>query len=221
MQEDREHKGLFGMVRSFIIEDAPEDEPQHDREPARESETRAHTAGSGAEVDKMFAELEAEAAAKSGPQHPEGPTEPAATPVQPVAAAATEVIPPEVQKVVKLIGALPAVLTPEQVKPLLAATMEAANLNVQAVAVQAGEARTRAQEGIESAKGEIARLEAEREQTLARLVKLMDAARAQCAEGVAAQQARIADFTGALNVLSRVGAFIDVSAAPDGTEKKP
>jgi hypothetical protein len=231
MQEDRDHKGIFDRMRSFIIEDVPDGEAPPDtlHETAAPA-TRAPGRGND-DVDKMFADIEADVAAKSGkPGAPKvaaaGPqpvqTAPAAPsmPIGPVMANG-EVLPPDVQKVVKLIDALPAVLTKEQVQPLLTATMDAANLNMQSISLQVEDGKRRAEEAIASANQEITRLESEREETLARLAKLMEAAKSQCTEAMAAQQTRIGELTAALNTLARVSNYLPGAPAPDVTETKP
>jgi hypothetical protein len=224
MQEERDHKGLFGMVRSFIIEDAPEDEHAAAEQPLVAHEPHARPAARDG-VDAMFSEIEAQVAGKPAAPAAKGAGAGQAAPTVTTAAPSsgtlpTDILPADVQKVIKLIEALPAVLTPEQVRPLLQATMDAANLNSQTVALQVSDSTKRAEDAIAAAQNEIARLESEREETLGRLTRLMEAARSQCADGVAAQGARIADLTAALSTLGRVSTFMEGTGAPDGTEKK-
>jgi len=229
MQEDRDHKGFLDRMRSFIIEDAPEGESTPAEGLHENHVPSAHAPGHGSDdVDKMFADIEAEVSTKPGrpgSPKPAGPvagvvTGPAAAPVVPSSAVANDVLPPDVQKVVKLIDALPAVLTREQVQPLLVATMDAASLSAQTVTLEVEDSRRRAEEGIAAANQEIARLEAEREETLARLNKLMEASRAQCADAVAAQQGRIGELTAALNTLARVSSILPAASAQERTETK-
>lgn len=235
MQEDKDHKGFLDRMRSFIVEDMPDGdtppvEALHENSPA---DPRAAGHGND-DVDKMFADIEAEVSTKSGkPGAPKSGSPASGAESRPVTSSLAspplpmspviangEVIPADVRKVVRLIDALPAVLTKEQVQPLLTATMDAANLNMQSVALQVDDGRRRAEEAIAGANQEIVRLEADREETLARLAKLMEASRSQCTEAVAAQQTRIGELTAALNTLARVSNFMPGAPAPDVTEKR-
>lgn len=222
MQEDRDHKGLLDRMRSFIIEDAPAGEEQElpnaaEGDPAGKPPVRKQND----DVDRMFADIESQVSTKSGGTLPAAAQAPAAggAPLS-SSAAVGSVLTPDVQKVVKLIDALPAVLTKEQVQPLLVATMDAASLDAKVVSAHIEDGKRQAAEGIAGAQQEIVRLENDREDTIARLEKLMEAARAQCTQGVAAQQARAGELTAAMNTLARVSEYLPGAPAQNAAEKR-
>lgn len=231
MSESKEHKSFLGALRGVFVEDIPEEEHEthisiKDGPKVPPSAPR----GGGDDVDQMFADIEAQVTGKPAAAPGKVANPAAQPPVQQTKAPGPspsviegDVITPDVKRVLKLLNALPPVLTKEQVQPVLRATIEAANLNADAVALEAVTSRGRAEQGIAAANTEIERLESEREQTLARLEKLMEAAREQCAQGVAAQQTRSAQYAEAIQTLARVCEYLPsptnapTSAKPTGT----
>jgi len=224
MQEDRDHKGFLNRVRSFIIEDVPADsEEESDAHEAVPAQANPVPAKHGSDdVDRMFADIESEV---SGGVKPPAQTAVAHSasvdgPATASPSSGGDVLSADVKRVIKIIDSLPQVLTREQVMPILAATMEAANIDAVAVAAQLNESKRSATDAIVAAQQEIDRVEHDCEETLARLQKLMEAARSQSIENVAAQQKRIGELNAALETLARVSGYLATAPASTATEIK-